>query len=279
MKARAKQPYGGHGHVRPSGTERAGATRSRRAGNAMLELILILPLYMLLLFVVCALSEFGQVSTQVYQSARMAAWHKRSPNDEAPQEFDWKSQAQADSFRHFGPRVVVKGGSGKMLAPLDEDGSTGAGVSLSTGGLVKAGAHAYQHYVLANPLYPVDGLYADDAPAANLAGICRMAMRGSDVPPHNESVPWLRRHYSSVWVTYKAFGGVFGLQRQLRSFHTVLRTSTWAAQNHAPYDFAEHPNRLRDPAAYPYDDVVNLELHNHQMDLLGRQADFEPDMP
>ncbi len=250
---------------------------NHQTGNAMLELILILPLYMVLLFVVCAVSEFGQVSTQLYITGRNIAWEKHGDDDE-PRKHSCADEVD-DAYDHFGARVVVKSSGGRMLVPLQEDGTEKGGKNLSSDYLIVAGAHAYSHYGLANPLYPVDSIYQDDADGANLDGLCSMAMRGSDVAAHSRTVPWLRRHYSSVWVTYKAFGGVFGLETTFRGFHTVLRSSTVATQDHAPYTISKHPSTLRDTAAYKYNKIVNLALHNHQMDMLGSETDFEPDKP
>jgi len=247
----------------------------------MLELILILPLYVTLLFIVVALSEFGQVSTQAFQVARIAAWSKRK--NEEPETFSYAAKTR-ESFAHFGPRVVVKSGSGRLIVPAAEETTTVPSGDVSTSVLVVAGAHAYPYYKLPNPLYEsnganVDSEYQDDAQGANLVGICKVAMRGSPLSTNRRTEPWLRRHYGSIWVTYKAFGGLFGLQTRFRVLHTVLRTSTWNSQGHGPYVITSHPSNLRDPAAYPYSLILAPDANNHQFEFLGFDTDFEPDSP
>jgi hypothetical protein len=249
----------------------------------MLELILVLPLYVMILFVVITLSEFGQASTQAYQAARILAWQRRGAHDE-PGTTEAAARVRAESFAHFKRRVRVQTGGAPLLVPLQEDGTRGAGYGLANGAVVVPGAHAYEYGELADPLYvgngtSLDAVYQDDAAGANLAGLARLALRGSDSTPARRTVPWLRRHYARVSVTYFPIDDLFGLRTRLRVRHTVLRGATWNTAAHAPYRLTGHPNRLRDAAGYPFSGVVNLESDNHQLELTGAETDFEPDMP
>lgn len=267
-------------HPQKSGLRQA---RRMRRGSAMLELILVLPTYVMLLFILMTLSEMGQVASQTYTAGRVLAWERRGRNDR-PGKTERAARVHAEFFEHFARRIRVKTGGGRQVVPMQEDGEYGGGYSMGNASLVVAGAHAYPYRTLADPLYleggqSLDPEYQDDAAGAHLAGLAELAMRGSDTPPAGQTVPWLRRHYSSVWVTYYPVDDLFGLRIRFNNVHTVLRSATCNSADHAPYRLTGHPGTLRDVEGYPYPDVVNLRSDNHQLELLGAEHFFSPGMP
>jgi Flp pilus assembly protein TadG len=259
------------------------ARRRRTSGGAILELVLVLPTYVMLLFIMMTLSEFGQVAGQAYTAGRILAWERSDRYDEPRTTHD-ADRVHAEYFRHFARRVRVKTSGGRMIEPMREDGERRGGVTLANGTVVVAGAHAFPYRALADPLYHDDGatlhpVYQDDAAGANLAALADMALRGSRSAPRRRTVPWLRRHYAAVWVTYYPVDNLFGLRTRINIVHTVLRGVRANTAAHAPYRFGRHPGDLRDVEGYRYSGVVNIATDNHQLDFMGVEADFEPDLP
>ncbi|MBN2712210.1 MAG: pilus assembly protein [Planctomycetes bacterium] len=257
----------------------------RQAGNAMLELVLLLPVYVLLLYIVVTFGEYGQVATEVYNASRLISW-SQSGADDFPYAKTKRSKIKTVFFEHFGPRVTVSSSEWTPV-PLGYDGKKETGVPMARNGvMVVRGANDFTFGSNANPLpiscsYYLSQLEADEA-RPNLTGLAEIAMNGDDATAaaSGEGVPWLRRQYAAVEVKYNPIGG-FVDSGTFRIWHTVLRFQTWNTEDHAPYQaLGTHPLTLRDVDAYPVPDgeVGRPGDDLHQMDLLNKQ-DFEPDDP
>jgi hypothetical protein len=210
------------------------AKRSR-AGNAMLELVLVLPVYMLLLFVLISLAEYGQVATQLHLAARYAAWRDDDPNT-----------AAGIFLNHFRPRVTTGGAAG-MCPKIDFDGSEN-GLSLpAVGAATVPGAASYGNGVLPDALWggqgtligsqatQTNGLALPASAQADLGALAHLALDGDTQQPGGTTgVPWLLRRYVSIAATYAPMGKLVPPQ-EFRVFATVLRPRSYGSAQPAAY--------------------------------------------
>lgn len=264
------------------------------AGNAALELVLLLPLYVFLLYVVVAVGEYSQITTQLFHATRYSTWTAVPPSPNA---------VNATFFGHFEPRADLRNAP-RTLVPVNFNGSrfplatvpAGGGVEME--GCVAWGVVYHSRnltHTLDNPLWGPTGsipeMYPTQTknlpfPASTQLKVVALANQalsgdtfqtgGSDTPP------WLRRRYGSASVTYKPMGleKLVGIS-QFSTSQTLLRTRTYAPWQHAPYQTPSPVSgkaldaRLRWTWATDRDFYLGSE-NNHQMDALATLGYLEP---
>lgn len=255
-------------------------------GNAMLELVLLLPTYVLLIYIVMTLGEYGQVATSLYNAGRNVAW-TASGATSFPSAASRRGTVQSTFFDHFGPRVSVAAG-GWTPVPLGYDGERDNGVAMPRNGvLTLRGATGFDFRNHADPLPGACGYYMSqleaDEPRPNLERRVRLALEGDESAggAPGQAIPWLRRQYAAVEAKYKPIGEIVS-PYTFRTWHTVLRFQTWNSSSHAPYgNLSGHPGSLRDVEAYrtpESEGVAQPRSRLHQMEMLD-MSDLRPERP
>ena len=249
-------------------------TLGRRVrGVAMLELILVLPVYMLLIFVLVSLAEYGQVATQLQLAARYATWRSETPGT-----------AAGVFLRHFEPRCVA-GGTGVMVPVLRFDGSEQGFAIPAVGSITLSGAAAYANGAMPDALFGAQGALLPSIPVqtkglslsaqtqADLIELTHMALDGDTLQPlGTEGIPWLRRRYAVMTAQYTPMGHWIPTQ-QLQVYATVLVPRSYGSAQPTVYPAdAVLPSTLRATAAAPIppatSPVIGTRPGGHQMKML-----------
>lgn len=193
----------------------------------MLELVLILPVYMLILFVLVSLAEYGQVATELHLASRYVTWGNKTP-DEGMRVF----------LGHFNPRAT-SGGPAAMVPVMEFDGQERGKSMTAVGTLTVSGVASYADGTLNDPLYggqgavmstfgnQTAGMQLPAQAAAEMVELAHLALDGDTQQPGGESdIPWLQRHYAVMTATYKPMGKAIPPQT-FQVFATVLRPRTY----------------------------------------------------
>lgn len=250
--------------INPRQTSSQRSGQHLQQGNAMLEFVLLLPIYVIILCLVIAMGEYGQVASQVYHSARLMSWLETDSVSDYPSTVDTGDTVDTIFFSHFGTRVDVLSDTA-YLTPLDYDASdTEQNLNgTSTYANVSPGSYSYMHDALssdgsATTYYTeVDQTRADDgygSAVSSLSSLTTIALNG-DTSAAGTDIPWLRSKYSVVSVGFTPMGTVisekvFSARGGVRRFPS----GEWSTQSHAPYtdpDMVEAT--LRDQTAYDMD--------------------------
>lgn len=271
-------------------------TRTRRAGNAMLELVLLLPLYVFLLYCIFAIGEYSQITIQLFQATRYSVWTTTPP----PQ-----GEVNEIFFGHFEPRGKTGSAGPRVLVPLQFNSGRAPLLTLMPGsGEELEGSPAWgvtyasrsgQNHTLQNPLWGAGGtieqMYPNQTrnlpfPASTqgkVVALAHLALSG-DVQQTGgpESPPWLRRRYGVASVVYSPMGltKLVGVSN-FATAQTLLKTKTYSVWSHAPYSTPSPVSGKEVDLALRHTAATDRQfyqgsMNNHQMDGLVTWGYLEP---
>lgn len=286
--------------------------RRGRRGGAMLELILILPIYILLLFMVWTFGDIGLVSSQAHQSSRFLAW-KRNPVD------------RSVVMDAFGKRLRGTAGSGSETVYFYGYGGhkRGAVAQAWGNGVEVPAAHSFNLY--GNQDAGIEGSYANretslrrleasevdhsgqfvGPPAGNvyakyptttdhnhhftlldaaLAGDVYYKMDSSSSGPVStgagktatgaERIPWLRRRYGTTTIHLRGAAGITSW-KAFTSRHTVLLGNGYQSAPEKYYGSGAGPEyQLRGGRAWRTSNGLASQQLHHSSAAAGLRPDF-----
>ena len=255
-----------------AGMMRTAGRRTTR-GSAVLEFVLVAPVYLLLIMALLTAADFSLITVSAHNASRTRAWGPWVDADElSGVANDWDMQA---AFGHFSARMKPSSEKVELtVLPYPSGGNLPPSVAKETGRQVAAmehirfsGAHSLPFvagkdrlYGVAAPLSYENRLAMNDALGSNIAAdkqdsqsesllrIAATAMDGlvESVEDGHSLVPWMERRYASAGNDYRPpLGMGMGLVPMF-SRHSVLRGAKPVTSSHRPpygTTLAErHPN-------------------------------------